>query len=49
MDMDEMELRFLRFLDRCPRVPTWAEAERMERSVPQRVLWHCDPSVSERI
>ena len=49
MEMDDMELRFLRFLDRCPQVPSWARAEQMERSVPQCKLWHCDPAVSERI
>ena len=48
MVMDDMQLRFLRVLARSPRVPAWARAEGMERSVPQRVLWHCDPAADER-
>ena len=42
--MDDMELTFLRFLSRAPSVPSWAKAERMESSLPQIVLWHCDPA-----
>ncbi len=32
---------------RRPRVPAWAKAEQMERSVPQRVLWNCAPTAGD--
>ena len=42
--MDHMDMNFLRFLSRRPCVPSWAKAEGMESSIPQIVLWHCDPA-----
>ncbi len=46
--MNNMDMTFLRFLSRRPSVPSWAAAEGMESSVPQIVLWHCDPAAGER-
>ena len=43
--MDHMELIMLRMAELLPKIPSWAKAEQMEISVPQKELWKYSDSI----